>query len=104
MTPAQATLGAYAENTERWPPVGRDEWGPTSRRPLPIPEAERTVVRSRIERYGFNLDCIREADGWLRVHVERGYHPDDEHREDHYPDDEEAAVAADLARVNPHHP
>lgn len=107
----QASLSEYAANTTDFPPVGRDDYGPTMRRP--IPDAERARLRDAPEvpidvralaGTGLAPSDFEIINGRCSPSTARelGYHPDDEHRERHYPDAEEAAIAADLAEQRAH--
>lgn len=97
MPARQSTLGEHAANTDTWPPVGRDEWGPTARRPLPQPEAFWTVDELELRRRGFSPDTLAAE---RRRATAAGRHVDDAHREDHHPGPEDAAISADLAGVS----
>jgi hypothetical protein len=99
MRPRQASLGDFTpDNVDDWPPVSRDEWGPTMPRPVPVEEAERSAVEGWLADKGFNLACIREESGIIPG-IHDDYHPDDEHREDHHPEHEEDRTRENLAKI-----
>ncbi|MDZ7701828.1 MAG: hypothetical protein U5J98_07015 [Halobacteriales archaeon] len=105
----QATFGDYDATTDGFPGVSRDEWGPTARRPVPEPEAKRSALRGWLAARGFNLDCIREAEGIIPSrHTD--HHPADEPAtwelpgrllgDDSRREEIEALIAEDLADLS----
>lgn len=68
----QANLTEYGTEYDGWPPVGRDECGPTAHEPLPPAERGRT----RLEEWGFNAVVLSEeafhgrCDRWARADLE----------------------------------
>lgn len=98
MTPAQATFEEFVDDSGEWPPVGRDEWGPTARQPLPQPEAFWTVDQLELCRRGFSPNTLADERGRATV---GDWHADDAHRPDRDLDREAELAAADLADQRP---
>jgi hypothetical protein len=79
MATTQATFDEWS--TGRRDPFAFETYGPTADHPTPTVEVSRTVWRERLRQAGFCPDSLAEAEGIHNVHVQRGFHPADEHRE-----------------------
>lgn len=86
MSAVQADLSEYAENTRDWPPVGRDEWGPTMRRPVPDRERARLkhapgepIDKRELVGTGLAPSDFEIISGVCSPNTARewGFHPDD---------------------------